>query len=327
MKTCADAGRLTDQRFLEKVKRGVAYALLGSIVTIGAISLDSPLRREERFSQNRSVPAVMEEGPRRLNGPSEPAPNFTPAEAPGQTSSTGPPAACLTDSQLEENIAVLKRSTVLIDTDEALGSGVILRRENGLTVILTNRHVVQAEDPGPDKNPVAAGSMVVHNDGSEAKVVRVLLAPNDLDLAVVFVKEDIGPPARMANATIRRGTGVVVIGSPLGIEDSATRGIISNFVGRRTDSGLPFLAIQTDAAINPGNSGGGLFLASTGELLGITTFKLRISPFETAEGMGFVIPVSMLNQYPIQSWRELPMPAPSHSTNPDAGTGPAPSPH
>ena len=288
------------------MKRGLAFAMVGSMLTLGAGALAPP-----RALQRQSY-SILEEGPR-LSQPPAHTPDYMSAESSG-------PQVCSTASSLEELILELKRSSVMIDTEEGLGSGVIIAHQGGDTVILTNRHVVESDDPGPDKLPVAAAGMTVHNDGTEAKAAKVLLAPRGLDLAIVIVHGDIGPAVRMANATIRRGTGVVAIGSPMGIEDSATKGIISNFVPRTSDGGYGFVALQTDAAINPGNSGGGLFLSDTGELLGITTFKLRISPFETAEGMGFVIPVSVLSQLPISAWRELPMPAASHS-RPDAGSG------
>ncbi len=306
------------------MKRGVAYAMLGSMIALGAATahLNHSPPPEQTMRQRSQDYSVLEEGPTQ-----SPSLNFTPA-SPADTQSPAPgPPVCISDSQFEDVIAAVRHSTVLIDTGEGLGSGVIIAHRNGETWVLTNRHVVEAEGAGPDRTPRAAEDVVVHNDGSEAKAVRIMIAPEGIDLALVIVKGDIGPDARLANATLRRGTSVVAVGSPLGIEDSAARGIVSNFVERTSGGGFRFTAIQTDAAINPGNSGGGLFLAGTGELLGITTFKLRISPFETAEGMAFVIPVDMISRFPLQTWRELPMPAPSHS-EPDAGTGtPTPSPH
>ncbi len=315
-----------DEKVLKKVKRGVAYAMLGSLITMGAAThFDQPGRQHPQIRQPASEYSVLSEGPSRtMEGPGL---DFTPAapvDSPGQLSSSAPPASCQSDSQLEDVIASLKRSTVLIDTASGLGSGVVIAHRDGQTIILTNRHVVESEQ-GPDGGtPRAEEGITVHNDGMASTPVRVLVAPNGIDLALVVVRGDIGPDVRLANATIRRGTRVIAIGSPLGIEDSATGGMVSNFVERTTESGFRFTAIQTDAAINPGNSGGGLFLSS-GELLGITTFKLRISPFETAEGMAFVIPINVLGQFPIQTWSELPMPATSHS-GPDAGSAsPGPS--
>ncbi len=318
-----------EERFLKKVRRGVAYAMIGSLVAVGAATHFNPAERHpQSVRQQPSGYSVMDEGPARtMEGP---ALNFTPAapiESQAQAPSSAPASACQSDSQLEEVIAALKRSTVLIDTASGLGSGVIIAHRNGETFILTNRHVVEAEQAPDGGGPRAEDGMTVHNDGTVARPARIIVAPNGIDLAVVVVKGDLGPDARLANATIRRGTGVVAIGSPLGIEDSATRGIVSNFVERSTQGGFRFTAIQTDAAINPGNSGGGLFLSGTGELLGITTFKLRISPFESAEGMAFVIPINVLGQFPMQTWSELPMPATPHS-GPDAGSAsPGPAAH
>lgn len=301
-----EAGRL-DLRFMEKMRKGLAAMMVGSVLLVGTGSIVSsrmgtPPARNGRFGM------VMEEGPRQHQ-----AAPVSPME------STAGPQLCSDATRAEELIGMLKQSTVMIDTDEGLGSGIIIGKDGQGTIIITNRHVVQSDTPGPNHHPLASGGMTVHNGGLSAKVLRVLVAPQGIDLAVVYVRGDMGPAVRIADVTPRQGTKLIIIGAPLGIEDTASEGIVSNYVSRRTEGGLPFTAIQTDAAINPGNSGGGFFLEGTGELIGITAFKLQLNPFSTAEGMGFGIPIGLVNRFPVSTWHELPLPAPPHSPGPPAG--------
>jgi S1-C subfamily serine protease len=277
-----------------RARRALAAAAVGAALAAGSIgmlgSLPGSGQRIEHMDR-----MVLEEGPHS-------SVQSVPGPAPPMSMS---PDSCTEDSHIQMLAEQLRRSTVLISTSEGLGSGVIIARRDGETVILTNRHVVEAEALGPGSSILLAPGMEVHNDGRTAVPVRVMIAPQDIDLAIVVVREDIGPPARIGHGSLYRGTGILVMGSPLGIEDTLTRGVVSNFSLRMTDSGLRYVAIQTDAAINPGNSGGGLFLAGSGELVGITTFKLRIGPHETAEGMGFATPVSLLGQFPYGSWSRI----------------------
>ena len=76
----------------------------------------------------------------------------------------------------------------------------------------------------------------------------------------------------------------MAIGSPLGLEGTVTRGIVS---GIRQIGGVPYL--QTDAPINSGNSGGPL-LSERGEVLGVNTWKVG----KQAEALGFAISVDRL---------------------------------
>ena len=204
--------------------------------------------------------------------------------------------------RMQEVVRQLRKSTVLIDSDESVGSGVILYRCGGETAILTNRHVVTS-DKAPDGKVQVSSNIKIVNEGKKVLPVRIVIAPNDLDLALIFVREDIGPPVKFAKTKPEVGSKLIIVGNPLGVEDSVSAGIVSNYVMNRTGSGFPFQEIQTDAAINPGNSGGGMFL-SNGELLGIVTFKLRLG-FGFAEGMGYAIPVSILKDFIVDSWAEI----------------------
>ena len=95
------------------------------------------------------------------------------------------------------------------------------------------------------------------------------------------------------------------MGSPLGIQNSVSKGIISNFFDAETRSEYDYTAVQTDAAVNPGNSGGGIFLVKNGQLIGVTTFKLVLAQYELAEGLGFAVPVSLIEEFPFDKWRTI----------------------
>jgi serine protease Do len=161
---------------------------------------------------------------------------------------------------------------------EGTGSGVIVNAEG---YILTNAHVVRS----------ATRLRVKLSDGSEsdAKVIGVDL-PTDLAVIKIDVKKTL-PAARMGDSDkLAVGDWVLAIGSPFGLEQTVTAGIISA-KDRDTESGsTPFQKfLQTDAAINPGNSGGPL-VNLAGEVIGINT---QIATSTGAySGIGFALPSS-----------------------------------
>ncbi len=121
-------------------------------------------------------------------------------------------------------------------------------------------------------------------------------APN-YDLAVVRISGRTLPPpvAIGSSADLKVGQATFVIGNPFGLDQTLTTGIISALKRRMPTAGGREIAdvIQTDAAINPGNSGGPL-LDSAGRLIGVTTAIL--SPSGTSAGIGFAIPVDIVNR-------------------------------
>ena len=159
----------------------------------------------------------------------------------------------------------------------ALGSGVIVS-ENGY--ILTNNHVVKG----------AEEIKVVLADKREFKGKIVGTDPRT-DLAVVKINAKGLPAARLGDSSkLRIGDVVLAVGTPFGLNQSITMGIVSA-VGR-SNVGIADLEdfIQTDAAINPGNSGGAL-VNTNGEVVGINT-----AIFSTSGGymgVGFAIPTDM----------------------------------
>ncbi|MDY0341673.1 MAG: trypsin-like peptidase domain-containing protein [Coriobacteriia bacterium] len=163
------------------------------------------------------------------------------------------------------------------------GSGVIIR-ENGY--ILTNDHVVAGAD----------GLTVTI--GVESVPATVVGRDPSSDLAVLKVERSDLPAMEIgSSADLRVGQPVVAIGSPFGLDQSVTTGIVSA-LGRTSfmESAEAQLTaytslIQTDAAINPGNSGGALTDAA-GRLIGINTLiQTGSENVAQSAGVGFAIPV------------------------------------
>jgi len=177
----------------------------------------------------------------------------------------------------------------------------VLEHTLGRTVILTNRHVVSG----------AAGIgdvRITTSDKRTASAADILVAPYGMDFALIYVDGIYGEAAKTNySKQYAKGQGVLALGSPLGLQGSVSDGIISNFVQDSTDANYAYAVIQTDAAINPGNSGGGLFLKSTGELIGINTFKLAEVG---VEGLGFAIDINEFKRLqPASKWSRF-VPAP-----------------
>ncbi|MCE9554896.1 MAG: trypsin-like peptidase domain-containing protein, partial [Planctomycetes bacterium] len=152
------------------------------------------------------------------------------------------------------------------------GSGVIVDKEG---YILTNWHVI-----------AGATQINVHLNGDAPHRATLIGLDAEMDLALLQVNQkDLTPIPWGSSSEIEVGDPVWAVGSPFGLENTVTFGIISG-KGRRNvggDSAKVFL--QTNASINPGNSGGPL-VNIRGELVGINTAILAAPN----SGIGFAIP-------------------------------------
>jgi serine protease DegS len=160
----------------------------------------------------------------------------------------------------------------------SLGSGVIVDREGH---IVTNQHVIANFDQ------ISAQLA----DGRVAKVTVVGSDP-DTDLAVLKIDLPHLPVMKLGRSdVVQVGDVVLAIGSPLGLSQTVTHGIVS--ATGRAQLGVATFEnfIQTDAAINVGNSGGAL-VNTRGELIGINTAVLGKNL--GAEGIGVAIPVDLV---------------------------------
>jgi len=156
----------------------------------------------------------------------------------------------------------------------SLGSGFIMNREG---YIVTNNHVIEKAD-----------QIVVKLSGGKEYEAAVVGRDPNTDLALIKIDADEGlKPLKMGDSdTAPIGDWVVAIGSPFGLEQTVTAGIVSA-KGRVIGAGPYDDFIQTDASINPGNSGGPL-LNMKGEVVGINTAIVA-----SGQGIGFAIPVNL----------------------------------
>lgn len=160
---------------------------------------------------------------------------------------------------------------------QSLGSGFIVDK-NGY--IMTNSHVVERADEIKVK--------LYNQKEYKAKIVGI---DKETDVAVIRINGATDLiPAELGNSdSIDVGDWVIAIGSPFGLEQSVTQGIISA-KGRIIGAGNYDNFLQTDAAINPGNSGGPL-VNLAGQVIGINTaITSRSGGYE---GVGFAIPINM----------------------------------
>jgi serine protease Do len=158
------------------------------------------------------------------------------------------------------------------------GSGVIISADG---YILTNNHVAG------DAEQIS----VKLADGREFKA-KVVGKDSETDLAVVKIDATNLPFAKLGNSDkLEQGEWVIALGSPFGLQQTMTAGIVSA-TGRDlgVQGGQFTNFIQTDASINPGNSGGPL-VNMEGEVVGINT--LIFSETGTSAGVGFSIPSNL----------------------------------
>lgn len=179
-----------------------------------------------------------------------------------------------------------------IEKQRSIGSGVIVDPGG---YIVTNAHVVSgaqrvqviiptlATDESPLRSLVTARGQIV-----EAQIIG---ADRELDLALLRVDRTGLPFLSLGNyRNLRQGELVFSFGSPQGLSNSVTSGVVSS-TARQLDSDSSMFYLQTDAPINPGNSGGPLVNVD-GEIVGINTFILTDSGGN--QGLGFAIPSSVV---------------------------------
>jgi S1-C subfamily serine protease len=147
----------------------------------------------------------------------------------------------------------------------------------GGTNVITNYHVIDANWESGRREV----DLEQQNRRFKGQITKV---DKDADLAIIQVT-DAFPRLASAPEPAKPGQPVVVVGSPLGLEDSVTSGVIS---AQRTINGGPVL--QFDAPVNPGNSGGPIVNAQ-GQVVGVVNAKLN-----NAEGISLGIPVAVVCQ-------------------------------
>jgi serine protease Do len=183
-------------------------------------------------------------------------------------------------------------ASLVVGRQRSMASGVIIDPDG---YIITSAHLVRGvqhievvlPSPSPDSSPLGS---ILSSRGHTLEA-RTLGLSREIDLAVLKVDAKGLPALRIGNySLLRQGELVFAFGSPEGLRNSVTMGVVSA-IARQPDPDNPMVYIQTDAPINPGNSGGPL-VDVDGELVGINTFILSQSGGN--ESLGFAIPSGIL---------------------------------
>jgi S1-C subfamily serine protease len=208
-----------------------------------------------------------------------------PASTPAATISqraAPPSASCHTPAPKVLN--EVEPSVVTVRTPHGLGSGIVFKPD----IIITDHHVVAKREGQPQ---TFERVKIVLADGSTTPGTVV---GGDLrtDVAVIRTKRKKLPPLKFHTSSLpAQGQTVLAVGSPLGLSNTASRGIVSA-LGRDLPAHggqIPLVnLIQTDAAISPGNSGGAL-VDLCGRVVGVN--EAYIPPKTGAVSIGFATPV------------------------------------
>ena len=252
------------------VGRGVRVAVaigvaMGVPVSAAACTGTSPISRAQ--SSPSSTPSATSSA------------GASPSGSASGSPSLGAIAAGAGSAQIPDIAARLQPSVVTIFVGQGLGSGVVYTADG---LILTNEHVVRG----------ATAVQVGFADGS--RVTGTVRATDAVtDLALVQADRTNLPVPKYQTILPRIGDLAVVIGSPLGFENTVTAGIVSGLhreiPGSAAEGQSLVELLQTDAAISPGNSGGAV-VNGAGEVIGVS--EAYIPPSAGAVSLGFAIPAA-----------------------------------
>ena len=168
-------------------------------------------------------------------------------------------------------------ASVVVGRQRSVGSGFVIDAEG---YIMTNAHVVSGAQRVQIVLPAdnADGTLATALSGTHERWCRRASSASrrELDLALLKVDGLKLPALPLATySQVRQGETVFAFGSPIGLRNSLTHGLVSA-VARQVDPDSPLIYVQTDAPINPGNSGGPL-VNIRGEVVGVNTFILSQS--------------------------------------------------
>ena len=254
------------------------------VVAVGALAIVAVLLAGVGVGVFLDDPSDLSTQEATIEPAAAPAPGAPPAtEAPTQPADEGPPPVVADDE--EEPVAAVALAVapavVLITTDVGQGSGIIYD-ESGM--VLTNAHVVGAATTVGVR--LASGVRV---EG------QVLGADPNTDVAVVSIEpsSEFGVAVLAPSSSVEVGQLAVAIGSPFGLEQTVTSGIVSamdRIVQNQVDGNVTVVGmIQTDAPINPGNSGGAL-ADRQGRVVGMNSSIRTDGTVAANVGVGFAIP-------------------------------------
>jgi serine protease Do len=244
----------------------VAFAFQAGIFTPEVAAVDAPLMVPENFSQLAEVarPAVVNiRTEKTVQGGGKVFRHFF-----------GNPFGGRERDPFKDFFGPFEEGPSKDFKQRSLGSGFIIDKEG---FIVTNNHVVEGAD-----------QIKVRLSNEKEYEATVVGRDPKTDLALIKIEgaKDLVPLPVGDSDAQEVGTWVVAIGSPFGLEQTVTAGIVSA-KGRIIGSGPYDDFVQTDASINPGNSGGPL-INMNGEVIGINTAIVA-----SGQGIGFAIPINM----------------------------------
>jgi putative serine protease PepD len=203
----------------------------------------------------------------------------------GSTASAPAPGPALVGAKRTGDVAAIyaaaRNSVVSIKTSEGSGTGFVVKADG---TIVTNAHVVGTES-----------TVQVQFADDETANGRVMGVDRSSDLAVVKVdtNRQLKALSLADSSAVRTGELAVAIGSPFGLSQTTTAGIVSG-TGRHIQAPDGFQidsVIQTDAPINPGNSGGPL-LDAAGQVIGVNSQIATGGSGNGSVGIGFAVPAN-----------------------------------
>jgi serine protease Do len=206
-------------------------------------------------------------------------------------SAKGEDAAVLTSCRVVGSGVIVDPSGYIITNEH------VVRNAHKIRVMLTPKSGQSGDSLAPAEKQKALDGVVMGANREPVGKRRVLDATvvganRETDIALLKIEASGLPviPLNPVGRGPRQGQVVLAVGSPEGLDNTMTIGIVSA-VGRQPHPDFPMLFIQTDAAINPGNSGGPL-LGVEGELIGVNTFML--SENGHSQGLGFAVPAAVV---------------------------------
>ncbi|HEY3059291.1 MAG TPA: trypsin-like peptidase domain-containing protein [Chloroflexota bacterium] len=196
------------------------------------------------------------------------------------------------------SLAVVRTRAGPTQQAQGMGSGFVIDTDGR---IVTNNHLVQDAAQLAvtlqDRTTIPA-QLIGRDPDNDLAVIQV--DPNVTDSDGRQIRDRIKPAVLGDSDQVTIGETAVAIGSPLGLQQTVTEGIVSARRNPGEESSVPGQqldllggAIQTDAAINPGNSGGPLFNAA-GQVIGVNSAILSQSGGN--EGVGFSIPINVVKR-------------------------------
>ena len=205
------------------------------------------------------------------------------------TTAVAPAVVEIFSTTFSPGSGLVPNATDLVRTQRGTGSGVIVDPSG---YIVTNAHVVRGAQMVRVEIPAPATGSSILSARSRSMTGTVVGVDVETDLAVVKVNGVGLTTLPFADSDeLRAGQIVMAFGSPLGLSNSVSLGIVST-VARQLSPDSPMIYVQTDASINPGNSGGPL-VDVRGRLVGINTLNASLGGSGN-DGLGFAAPSNIV---------------------------------